>query len=196
MGEFFRGWRRNLGVVTLMMTLILMGGWVRSHIYIECVILRFGDAIIFNFDSDPHGIGVVWRSLKKDNTWPISAVWTQQLTKDSPNYDSPLAKNSPSHKWHFCGVHLGRGKIYFWQNDFAVCRCSYWHVIVPLTLLSAILILTRPCPPDLKQSNSEPRGHSIKLTKSEFRTSNNSAELNHIGPLAPSVGSDRRVERQ
>ena len=30
MREFFRGWRRKIGVVTLLMALVAMGGWVRS----------------------------------------------------------------------------------------------------------------------------------------------------------------------
>ena len=31
MGDFFRGWRRKIGCVTLMMALVGMAGWVRSH---------------------------------------------------------------------------------------------------------------------------------------------------------------------
>ena len=30
MGNFFRGWRRKLGVVTLLLACVAMGGWVRS----------------------------------------------------------------------------------------------------------------------------------------------------------------------
>lgn len=32
MGEFFRGWRRKTGVVTLMMAMLLMGGWIGSGV--------------------------------------------------------------------------------------------------------------------------------------------------------------------
>jgi len=31
MGEFFKGWRRKTGVVTLVMACVFTGGWVRSY---------------------------------------------------------------------------------------------------------------------------------------------------------------------
>ena len=30
MGDFFHGWRRKIGVVTLVMALVFVSGWVRS----------------------------------------------------------------------------------------------------------------------------------------------------------------------
>ena len=33
MGDFFRGWRRRIGVVTLAVALVFMGGWVRSSVF-------------------------------------------------------------------------------------------------------------------------------------------------------------------
>ena len=31
MGEFFKPWRRKLGIVTLVLACVFMGGWVRSY---------------------------------------------------------------------------------------------------------------------------------------------------------------------
>src|SRR5882757_6755381 len=37
MGEFFRGWRRKIGVVTLVMASVLTVGWTRSLTLHDCV---------------------------------------------------------------------------------------------------------------------------------------------------------------
>src|SRR4051794_40257879 len=38
MGEFFKPWRRRIGVVTLLMALVFMGGWLRSHSFVDYVV--------------------------------------------------------------------------------------------------------------------------------------------------------------
>ena len=35
MREFFRGWRRKVGVVTLVLALVFMGGCVRSQAFVD-----------------------------------------------------------------------------------------------------------------------------------------------------------------
>ena len=37
MDEFFRGWRRKIGLVSLMMALSFMGGWIRSFRHADIV---------------------------------------------------------------------------------------------------------------------------------------------------------------
>ena len=45
MGEFFRGWKRKAGVVTLVMALIAMCGWVRGQSYWDqmTIVCRIGN---------------------------------------------------------------------------------------------------------------------------------------------------------
>lgn len=55
MWEFFRGWRRKVGVLTLMMTCIFAAGWVRSFFTIDEFVTeeyRVTNAIV----SAPYGI--------------------------------------------------------------------------------------------------------------------------------------------
>jgi len=58
MREFFRGWKRKLGVLTLLMALVAMAGWVRS--------LNIGDQFRIPSDNATHRFivsqheGLVW----------------------------------------------------------------------------------------------------------------------------------------
>ena len=42
MGEFFRGWRRKIGMLTLMLALVFMGGWVRSLVVRDDLMVSTG----------------------------------------------------------------------------------------------------------------------------------------------------------
>ena len=35
MGDFFKGWKRKIGVMTLLMGLVFAAGWVRSYVLYE-----------------------------------------------------------------------------------------------------------------------------------------------------------------
>ena len=43
MGEFFKGWRRKAGVVTLVMALAFLGVWARSFRKVDNLVLAFGE---------------------------------------------------------------------------------------------------------------------------------------------------------
>lgn len=56
MGEFFRGWRRKVGCLTLVMACLTMGGWIRSLFRTDEVMIWEGDWIGYYVSSTPHRI--------------------------------------------------------------------------------------------------------------------------------------------
>ena len=40
MRDFYRGWRRKVGIVTLVMACVFMGVWVRSLVYLDIVYVQ------------------------------------------------------------------------------------------------------------------------------------------------------------
>ena len=42
MGEFFRGWKRKTGMLTLVLACVFMAGWVRSSFFIEGLVIPLG----------------------------------------------------------------------------------------------------------------------------------------------------------
>ena len=46
MREFFRGWRRKAGCISLVMALALMGVWIRSLSVMDLAIIAFGQRAV------------------------------------------------------------------------------------------------------------------------------------------------------
>jgi len=102
MREFFKGWRRTAGCVTLVMALAFLGGWVRSfHVVdtfrIVCTENDFGSNFqqIFSIDGRMEWIGSGLGT-------PQFADWAVQEFHGSPFGDDGV-------KWHFqlAGVKSG-----------------------------------------------------------------------------------------
>ena len=51
MGEFFRGWRRKFGLVTLALACLLMGGWIRTYFITDVVTAPFGKTTLITVNS-------------------------------------------------------------------------------------------------------------------------------------------------
>jgi hypothetical protein len=97
MREFFWGWKRKCGVVTLLIACVFAAGWVRS-----CTV-----------DDVFHLFGLRFVST-------LGAIERSTVT--------------------FRGIGSG-----FALNDVMVFwRVPYWSIVIPLTLLSAWLLLSNP----------------------------------------------------
>ena len=103
MGKFFHGWRRKIGVVTLLMACMFAVGWVTSlsgrlpserGVSIEIELWESRIDVVFNqiefVESDPHNLIGTW--------------------------------------------------------EFRRIPIPYWSIVIPLTLLSAFLLLSKPRP--------------------------------------------------
>jgi hypothetical protein len=52
MGEFFNGWRRKVGCVTLVMTMLLTAAWVRSCWHQDLLWIQTNEASYFAYSTD------------------------------------------------------------------------------------------------------------------------------------------------
>ena len=150
MREFFRGLRRKVGCVTLVMACAFMGMWIRSDFMTDIVTTNAcGDLHILQ---SGHGV-VSW--VRQVGVGSIVHGW---CTYDSIDHQQPSLKFTkwseawePVSGWRCCwqyrigdlglGCHeqIDRGKLrtLWW-------RAAYWELVLPLTLLSAYLILWKP----------------------------------------------------
>ncbi len=147
MGEFFKGWRRKIGIVTLLMACVFMAGWVRS--LAMCDVFRFPTGQhtcddVFFVDNT-----VVWRRNYEDQT---------EFVQKSLSWDRrPISDFHPAEEdrripwiWRQCGFGWyerwqgwGIGKIKDDPRD-TLWIIPYRVIVIPLTLLSAILLLSKP----------------------------------------------------
>ena len=164
MGEFFKGWRRKAGCVTLMMACVLLFGWARSTGQCDEIFWTFNQSrhdvdsldncICINRQTpapDPSFMQSGWVSAKLSE---VGGYRPEDRNNEGtfPRFD-PMKRydNSMSKirwRWDWIGFHAGVAD----NDDRAVISrietymIPYWSIVVPLTLLSAYLLLSKPRP--------------------------------------------------
>jgi hypothetical protein len=156
MGEFFKGWHKKFGVVTLLMALAIMAGWGRSHIAQDKVSFPVGGGIEYDAELTPAGIvfckfgqisigpNQVLRARK--DGWSIDDLRAKVVDdRAETSADSESAHEKPIDKdGDGVGVSIsGGGALFITLGEIVV---PYWFVITPLTLLSAYLLFSRSEP--------------------------------------------------
>lgn len=141
MREYFRGWRRKSGMLMLVMACGVFGMWMRSYVVMEGLDIpdRQFQYAVFSANG-----GVNWATIAP---LPIASrlphIQWSSMTPTAVPFD---VWSMHEIKWRrrYLGFDLGvametRNN---WQFDFIVI--PYWFIILPLTLLSAYLILWKP----------------------------------------------------
>lgn len=128
MFDFFKGWRRKLGCITLLMAVVTTGLWIRTALAVD-----YGG---FSYRGRQHVImsiqgAILWTSIDGPGGY---IEW--QTTRP----DGPDLKGLPLPKY-----------VEVWQQGIPELHPRYWLIMywwfaVPLTLVSAWLILYRPPP--------------------------------------------------
>ena len=157
MGEFFKGWKRRSGLLTLVMALVLLGGWVRSLSIYDIITFparKHTNNLTVSFTSEFFGSvknSVYWgRShyecdeetaelLAKDDLYGFGASYPRWRTYSVPDIQMKW-------RWRWCGFGIceepeERKEGDGWANAVLI---PYWAIVLPLTLLSAFLLLSKP----------------------------------------------------
>lgn len=140
---FFTGWKRKIGIATLVLCCISSGGWIRSLvirdeflvilatqmwdvystegtlIFERTVDLDRTDDLIFSFDSTPLS--------QLGNMFPLSYAargLENQVDRD------------------FCGFTIITATSDW--DSLCVLVVPYWSIVIPLALLSAYFLLSKP----------------------------------------------------
>ena len=153
MGEFFNGWRRKAGLVTLAMACVLAGGWMRSYVIEDEFIWRSQTLAYFlksangriNYETNSN------ESVVKDvyslafptgwRRWP-GVLYEPADPSDEPGdiFDDLVVES----RWRWGGFDFGTAVSSFFSMRLSIWIVPYWSLVLPLTLLSAWLILIKP----------------------------------------------------
>ena len=141
MREFFRPWRRKVGLVTLVMACVFAVGWIRS--------LTSTDAFQWNLKS--FGFGAVSTNKSVALFWgildePFGWSFPEFMSDNFSTIDEQL--KGIDWQWGFADIRFGRDPTP--ATSAFVCVAHYSWIVFPLTALSAFLLLTKP-----RQSNQE-----------------------------------------
>jgi len=153
MKEFFKGWRRKVGCVTLLMALFLTGMWIRSFKIFD----NFWITSLQNRNSLSSSDGCIRLGHAHANE--------ARVTKWDVKYDSHVIKRKAKSASNFTEHDFSRvaGDFYLksathnWGHysdlvqtpgppisvRLISAQVPYWSIVIPLTLLSAWLLISK-----------------------------------------------------
>ena len=141
MREFCRGWRRKVGLVTLAMVMLLMAGWMRSVVVWNRISVCSGQYTIHQFSSSGGRLG--WERRENDVYSNLPLVFFDSDVNSSDLFAYEKHPSDNYFEWQFdsggfvcCKVTDDEGFV-----PFTLVIMPYWSLVLPLTLLSAWLIL-------------------------------------------------------
>ena len=143
MGDFFNGWRRKTGLVTLAMACVFAAGWMRSHIADEMVYFQISpEGTIFESVDG----SLFWAKCKPGSFPDPVGFWQLEATSD-PNCYYVLEDGDV--KWHLRLLGFGVGESSKTmqpqgRRTYSFWCVPYWSIVLPMTLLSAWLIIMKP----------------------------------------------------
>ena len=165
MGDFFHGWRRKSGLMTLIWACACITGWVRSHSYVDFV---WYPSSTFGYSVESlHGGIRLTRGTPVASQMPIQFgsenlglpphVKFDENGKPLPN--DPWEKLDAQWRSDWLGFSFGAARIKNTNSRIEMGIIPYWSIAAPLTLVSAYLLLraprkssrettTIPCPPE------------------------------------------------
>ncbi len=144
MGDYFKPWRRKIGVLTLVLACVFAAGWVRSPFVQDTFIFPFGMPSSLMLVSGSDRLIMAMFHIETDEAIP-TRLWTSEKA------------STMSWHWNFAGTTLTTSfpdhAFSVGDMDFGIrntnvaaqwCQLPHWTLVVPLTLLSVYLLLSQP----------------------------------------------------
>lgn len=139
--EFFRGWRRKAGCVTLVMACAVAGMWMRSFTIFEgfWALGPRGNHGIFSVDGT-----LRWWTI--DFTYRMKPRWYSTRIAGSREILDPWSDGQMEWQRRYAGFVIGSGYTEALGEPVAkrLWIIPYWPLVLSLTLLSAYLLLWQP----------------------------------------------------
>lgn len=147
--ESFRGWKRKVGCVTLVLACVFAVGWVRSFGTQDTLTVRLNPSAHHKLISVSGRLLVMTLSI---DGGPIAIVhhWTVRPTEENrfsyevwfPDSSGTITKDHLSMAFWSSGTDGGA----FYDSTIAVkwYQFPYWSIVLPLTAISAWLLLSKP----------------------------------------------------
>lgn len=141
MREFFRGWRRKLGVVTLGLALLVMGWWIRSLYSTDGMTISCEkECTLYQLVSIDSSLAWKHSDWSANRSIPIIPLWE---TVEAFKLDEVvLSPGTVRFRWW--GFYIV--DLVFPERTTRWWIVPYWSIVIPLTLLSAFLLLSTPQP--------------------------------------------------
>lgn len=140
---YFHGWRRKVGVATLGFACVLAGLWIRSLSIEDEVYFSIGKTTpVLLFSTQGY---IVWGKFLNPDWKDLEGQpphWRSLPLDTESGSREPLFTQNPEFTWRWwiCAAVEDVAPL----RRFSFLVISYWSLVIPLTLLSAYLILCTP----------------------------------------------------
>ena len=154
MGEFFKPWRRKIGVFTLLIACAFMTGWIRSSVNFD------GIEIVSNKTK------CMLSSIRGQIRWFYAHSDQARVEKRDIRFPSFALTEKHNSEFELRGKHwslvvgdfraMGTSVLWGHYSDLVqtpgmpvlvdqfIAQIPYWSIVIPLALLSAYLLLSIP----------------------------------------------------
>jgi hypothetical protein len=143
MGDFFKLWRRKIGVLILGLACLLVMGWVRSFSLTDLAQVEISSQSCVFLESSAQTIGVGMERANERNPpiWSIAPAW-----ETTPSSGIKPLNDIQHFRWNAQWHDFGIGGNYdnYPNNLLLELQAPYWSTVIPLTLLSAYLLFSKP----------------------------------------------------
>ena len=154
MGEFFRGWRRTVGVGTLALACLFMAGSERSRTTCDFISF-FGSNRKALHDLSSTRMGLMYMRTEKDFTGQTKSItFATRAWKMAPGKDY-LSGIEMNWRINSCGFRFGKSvrREPHTITNITAWIVPYWSIVIPLTLISVYLLLSKPRVPSPKKTS-------------------------------------------
>lgn len=157
MQEFFRGWRRRAGCFTLVMSCALTAGWVRSIAKFDFVNQVGESSTLLQVYSGFGNCGCMALSTKDGALDFFASRFETYDIDPGARIFNPFEDSDQV--WRFCFGGFDCGQSISVLHFKTACQIPYWSIVIPLTLLSTYLLLSKP-----RQTTSKKITESVPTT--------------------------------
>lgn len=159
MGNVFQGWRRKCGLALLLVSLVAVTIWLRSVTISDVFIAKTGRSSGLVLQSCKDGILAIHVVDDEHQIFFLSKPFYRQYV--SPTFD--IEPSQYDWRWQSNGFQLGQGrethrtevayltksgatefKPFRGAREMVFAEMPHWALCLPLSLLSAYLILIKP----------------------------------------------------
>ena len=165
MGDYFKPWRRKVGILTLVLAFLFMAGWMRSKCYVD--LLYFGTkhagVTKYSLVSSPDELSWMREEGRGSKPTYKRTEWSQTPVNDGSSHGITAlltAQYQTIWQWQLLGFDYA---VFGTNTDvsepgirIAIVSIRHWSLVIPLTLLSAWLLLFSKLRKPTSNESTEP----------------------------------------
>lgn len=143
MREFFKGWRRKCGCLALVLACLFMGAWIRSrNIEDEIYFPISKTQPVLVFSTQGYIVWGEFTDLDPNDLNGQPPHWRSSQLDPKLGTREPMFFQNPAFTWRWWIYAIVEDVVPHKRFRFLVI--PYWSITIPLTLLSAYLLLWKP----------------------------------------------------